>query len=205
MRETYAPVILARKTTRLQKETKNPALRSKLDTGMRTHHLLAQSVLRPLKLLLFSPIVLLLSLYVAFAFGLVFLLFTTFPLVFSEQYDFGAGVIGLSYLGMGVGFFLGLIVFATFSDKILKAKAAKNERPEAPSTPSQGDEESKPEEENASAPPKYKPELRLFLMACLAPVLPFGFFWYGWSAEEKVHWIVPILATGLIGVSHQDY
>lgn len=33
-----------------------------------------------------------------------------------------------------------------------------------------------------------------------APFLPAGLFIYGWTAEFKVHWIVPILATGLTGI-----
>jgi len=31
------------------------------------------------------------------------------------------------------------------------------------------------------------------------PFLPIGLFIYGWTAEYKVHWIVPIIATGIVG------
>lgn len=31
------------------------------------------------------------------------------------------------------------------------------------------------------------------------PLLPIGLFIYGWTTEYKVHWIVPIIATGLTG------
>ena len=30
--------------------------------------------------------------------------------------------------------------------------------------------------------------------------IPVGLFWYGWSTQEKIHWIVPIIGTGWIGV-----
>jgi hypothetical protein len=33
-----------------------------------------------------------------------------------------------------------------------------------------------------------------------APFIPASLFIYGWTAEFKVHWIVPILATGLTGI-----
>ncbi|OAL43343.1 MFS general substrate transporter [Pyrenochaeta sp. DS3sAY3a] len=183
MRETYAATLLARKTARLQKDTNNPSLRSRLDHGIAPGTLLAQSIIRPLRLLLFSPIVLLISLYTAFAFGLTFLLYTTFPRVFNQQYGFGTGVSGLAYLGMGIGFLLALIVFATTSDKILEAKTKKEEATS---------QESKNED--------YKPEYRLVFMAYFTFVLPVGFFWYGWSADRHAHWIVPILGTGLIGI-----
>jgi len=29
---------------------------------------------------------------------------------------------------------------------------------------------------------------------------PIGLFWYGWSAQVRVHWIVPIVGTVLIGM-----
>lgn len=193
MRETYAPVLLARKTAHLRKETNNPLLRSRLDKGIPTSRLIAMSIIRPFKLLLFSPIVLLISMYSSFAFGLTFILFTTFPAVFGETYHFSAGASGLAYLGLGIGFFLGIVTFSTFSDRILKAQTAK----ESPAGATQG---ASKEDKNTTVR-KFKPEHRLFLMVCLTPVLPVGFFWYGWSADAGVHWIVPILGTGLIGVS----
>lgn len=199
MRETYAATLLARKTARLQKDTNNPSLRSRLDRGISPDTLLAQSIIRPLRLLLFSPIVLLISLYTAFAFGLTFLLYTTFPRVFNQQYGFGTGVSGLAYLGMGIGFLLALIVFATTSDKILESKTRKEE---ATSQESKNEDADNARSKLASTPNtmKYKPEYRLVFMAYFTLVLPVGFFWYGWSADRHAHWIIPILGTGLIGI-----
>jgi MFS family permease len=117
--------------------------------------------------------VLLLSLFCAFVFGLIFLLFTTFPMVFEEQYGFSAGVSGLSYLGLGIGMGLGLVLFGALSDKLLQ----KNRQGESA-----------------------KPEGRLQLMVWFCPLVPIGFFWYGWSAYEHTHWIVPILGTFFIGL-----
>ena len=235
MRETYAPVILERKTARLRKVNNNPNLRSKLDRGIPASQILKRSIVLPLKLLLFSPIVGLISLYVAFAYGLTFLLFATFPAVFDEQYHFGPGVSGLAYLGMGLGYLIGIGIFTGFSDKLLEAQATKDalardaeiaqqeqRRPHEPVKDAEGetsnvetaskDGEKDVEiktgdlEQNTNGAPskqnfKFKPEYRLFLMLLLTPVLPIGFFWYGWSADKATHWIVPIIGTGVIGVS----
>jgi hypothetical protein len=238
MRETYAPVILERKAARLRKANNNPHLRSRLHKGISASQILKRSILLPLKLLLFSPIVGLISLYVAFAYGLTFLLFATFPAVFDEQYHFSPGVSGLSYLGMGLGYLIGIGIFVAFSDKLLEAQAAKdalardvevaqqeNERPNAAvkeaeretkdvETASKDAEEKDKDVERGTGDLgqntngtsgkesfKFKPEYRLFLMLLLTPVLPIGFFWYGWSADTATHWIVPILGTGVIGVS----
>ena len=45
-----------------------------------------------------------------------------------------------------------------------------------------------------------KPEYRLPLMVYFTPIMPIGFFWYGWSAVSKTHWIAPIIGTSLIGL-----
>ena len=44
-----------------------------------------------------------------------------------------------------------------------------------------------------------KPEYRLPLLWPGAITVPLGLFLYGWTAQYKVHWIVPILGTALLG------
>ena len=106
LRETYAFVILDRKTKRLIKETGNADLKSVLDTGRSPKDLFSTSIIRPMKMLFLSPIVFLMSLYMAIVYGYLYLLFTTFPRVFEGQYGFSSGSIGLTYLGVGVGSFV---------------------------------------------------------------------------------------------------
>ena len=45
-----------------------------------------------------------------------------------------------------------------------------------------------------------KPEYRMRVMMFFAPLVAIGMFWYGWSAKERIHWIVPILGTVPIGI-----
>ena len=163
-------MLLGWKAARLRKETGNAALVSKMDRGLPPRQLFLRAITRPTKLLILSPIVLLLSLLCAFLFGLLFLLFTTFPAVFEEQYQFSAGVSGLSYLGVGIGLAVSLGAFATLSDKLQKAL---------------GDSP--------------KPEGRLKPMMWVMPAVPVGIFWYGWAAEQQTHWIVPIIGTSFFG------
>ncbi|RYP05067.1 hypothetical protein DL765_009962 [Monosporascus sp. GIB2] len=44
-----------------------------------------------------------------------------------------------------------------------------------------------------------KPEYRLPTMVIGGLVMPIGLFIYGWTAEYKTHWIVPIIGTGYLG------
>ncbi|SCO84239.1 related to multidrug resistant protein [Fusarium oxysporum] len=174
MKETNYTVILQKKALRMRKQTGNEKLVAKLSRDETPGQMLARAIVRPLKLLIFSPIVLLVSLYTGILFGLIFLLFTTFPSVFQDVYGFNPGVAGLAYLGLGIGMSLGLLMFSVLSDKLLGRK--------------KGNEHVAP-----------RPEDRLLLMKWLGPITPLGLFIYGWTAENGVHWIVPIIGTFIVG------
>ena len=175
LRETYAPRILELKARRLRKETGNPNLRSKLDTGLSSKDLLIRSIVRPTKMLVFSPIVFLLSFYMAVVYGYLYLLFTTMTGVFERTYHFSSSNVGLAYLGLGIGMFTGLFITGATSDLVLKRLSAKN---------------------GGVA----KPEFRLPPLIPAAFMIPIGLFVYGWSADKAVHWIVPIIGTSFVGM-----
>jgi hypothetical protein len=82
MRETHPNTLLERKAVYLRRATGNPHLQSKLDCGLTKQQIIVAALVRPTKLLIFSPIVLVLSIYVALIFGLLYLLFATFSMVF---------------------------------------------------------------------------------------------------------------------------
>ncbi|EOD48443.1 mfs multidrug transporter [Neofusicoccum parvum] len=172
MSETYAIAILNKKVKRLRKETGNMALRSKLDVGLSTRDLFFFSIVRPTKMLFRSPIVFLLSLYVAVAYAYLYILFTTFTLIYKEQYGFNSGLAGLTYLGVGLGSVLGQWVYTVWGNRSVRAALAKGH---------------------------FTPEHRLPLMFPGAIAMPIGLFWYGWSVEKHTHWIVPIIGTVFIG------
>lgn len=174
LRETYPPVLLQRKTARLIRETGNAQLRSRLDTGGGARQLFWRSIVRPAKLLLLSPIVLAMSLYTGVAYGYMYLMFSTFTEVFEAQYGFPAKSTGLTFLGLGVGSLLGVVGVGAASDRLLKAKSR--------------------------ASGGMKPEYRLPPLVVGSVFMPAGLFMYGWSAQEKVHWIVPIIGTALVGI-----
>jgi len=187
MRETYAAVILQRKTLRLQKETGNLELRSKLDVGLSPKDFFMRSIVRPAKMLIFSPIVLATSLYIGVVYGYLYLLFTTFTIVFEETYGFSSGTVGLTFLGLGVGSLIGLAYFGIYSDRILKKKTAEADALAA---------------EAGKASAGMKPEYRLPPMLPGAFLIPVGLLLYGWTARYKVHYIVPIISTALIGIGN---
>ena len=53
-------------------------------------------------------------------YGIFYLMFATFPRFFGQTYHLKAGISGLAYLGLGVGFFLATIFGAKFADSMYK-------------------------------------------------------------------------------------
>ena len=126
-------------------------------------------------MLVFSPIISALFFYVAVVYGFLYLLFTTMSQVSGNQYNFTAGFVGLTYIGLGAGSTTGLLAMGRFSDVVSKHLAGGTKSP-------------------------LKPEFRLALMIPLSLALPIGLLWYGWTAEKKAHWILPIIGTGWIRI-----
>jgi hypothetical protein len=99
MSETSGTIILERKVKRLRAETGNDKLVSKLDIGLSPTELFKRSIIRPTKMLFCSTICFAISLYVAVTYAYLYILFTTFTVVFRDQYGWRGGVVGLSFLG----------------------------------------------------------------------------------------------------------
>lgn len=121
------------------------------------------------------------ALYVAITYGILYLLITTFSFVYSGQYGFDAGTVGLTFLPAGLGMMIGVVVFGQVSDGMVKR--------------------------NQALGATHRPEVRLapWLTIPCGLTLPVGLFLYGWTTEKGVHWIVPmigvvIFAAGLMGV-----
>ncbi|KAG8157541.1 hypothetical protein KVR01_012583 [Diaporthe batatas] len=182
--ETSHRIIIEKKVKRLRKETGRDDLRSCYDNTqgpkLSQKRILINGLIRPLKMLVLSPIVLLLTIYISFTYGTLYLLFTTIPSVFKQTYGFNTGLVGLVYLGLGVGTLLGWIVITLYSDKsVIKLAKANNG--------------------------EFEPEMRLAMSIGFSWLLPITFFWYGWTTHFKVHWICPILSlipygTGIMGL-----
>ncbi|KAK9450805.1 major facilitator superfamily domain-containing protein [Limtongia smithiae] len=175
--ETYAPQILRNKAARLRKETGNQNLYSIYENRNRsTRAVFGRTITRSIKLLMLSPVVLTLSIFVAFAYGEMYLLFTTITPVFEDQYGFSTSIVGLIYLGMGIGSMISIIIIINYSDRILLYLAKRSPTGEK------------------------RPEYRLPITILMSPLVAFGFLVYGWSVEYKVHWFVPTFGTFLVGL-----
>ena len=101
-RETYKVKIVRQKAKRLQKETHNPHLISRYDVEISSKGFIKRAIFRPFRMLITSPIIVILSFYSAIVYGSLFLVLTTITEVFETEYKFSTGPAGLSFLGIGM-------------------------------------------------------------------------------------------------------
>jgi DHA1 family multidrug resistance protein-like MFS transporter len=101
LRETYPPQILVSKAKMLRRRTKNWGIHAKQEEiEVDFRELVTKNFTRPLRMLFTERIVLLLSVYMAFIYGLLYLFLTAYPLVFQGVHRMSPGVGGLPFFGM---------------------------------------------------------------------------------------------------------
>ena len=63
-------------------------------------------------------IVQVLALYMAYVYGLLYLLISTFPILWEKLYGESVDIGGLNYIALAIGFFIGTQVCARFNNKV---------------------------------------------------------------------------------------
>ncbi|ETS79473.1 hypothetical protein PFICI_09326 [Pestalotiopsis fici W106-1] len=173
LKETYPPVILIEKAAELRRRTKNWGIHAKQEEiEVDFKELLQKNFTRPMRLLFFEPIVTLLSIYMAFIYGLLYLFLTAYPFVFQGVHHFNAGQSGLAFFGMIIGQLIAGTVVLLDQPRYQRKLAANNGVP--------------------------VPEWRLPVVIAGGVAFTGGIFWFGWSGyRADIHWIVPA-ASGLL-------
>lgn len=168
--ETYPPLILVTKASQLRRVTKNWGIHAKQEEiEVDLKELLVKNVSRPLRILFTEPIVLLISIYMAFIYGLLYTFLTAYALVFQGVYGFSPGVGGLTYFGLVAGEAIAFIVVVLMNPSYVRKLKANNNVP--------------------------VPEWRLPIVMIGAPIFAAGLFWFGWTGYQgTIPWIVPTLS-----------
>ncbi|CAK5262918.1 unnamed protein product [Mycena citricolor] len=175
LQETYSPYI----RLKLAKQSPDPEKAAAAHPALTQEHTslahyLWINVSRPAIMLFCSMICFLLSLYMAFMYGIYYLMFTVFSNLFTDTYGFNTGTNGLTYIGLGVGFLSATLFSAKYGNEIYIKLSEKNGG-------------------------VGEPEMRIPGLVFGSIVVPIGLFWYGWSAQAKIHWIMPIIGSGIFG------
>jgi len=175
LQETYPPIVLVDKASELRRRTQNWGIHAKQEEiEVDFRELVTKNFSRPLRLLVTEPIVLLLSIYMAFIYGLLYLFLTAYPIVFQQIHGMNEGVGGLPYFGMVLGMLIAG-AYIVFTQKDYNKKLAAN---------------------NGVTVPEWR--LPPAIMGGISFTI--GLFWFGWSGYRRdIHWIAPTLSGLLTG------
>ncbi|KNB02985.1 hypothetical protein FOXG_05602 [Fusarium oxysporum f. sp. lycopersici 4287] len=173
LQETYPPKILKVKARKLRKITGNRLLHTEFEQRDRTFlSLLLTNLKRPFRMLFTQPAIQITALYRAYLYGLMYLVFASFPMVWEQQYNQEPGRASLNYVSLGIGFVIGLQVSGPLIDKVYAMLKTRYNHPG-------------------------RPEFRVPLMFPTAVITPAGLVLYGVSAHLKLHWIIPNVGTAI--------
>ncbi|KAF2472291.1 benomyl/methotrexate resistance protein [Lindgomyces ingoldianus] len=176
--ETSSTNILYRRTRRLRKITGDERLTCEpeiMAEHMTGKDIVLMILVRPITLNFTEPMVFLLNLYIALIYGLLYIWFESFPIVFVEIYGFNLGQEGLAFLGLLVGALIALTCLFSWLYFY--------------------------QEKQFNSNGNLQPEKRLPPAMVGAFFVPICLFWFGWSARPSIHWIMPIIGSGFFSIA----
>ncbi|KAG9836457.1 putative multidrug transporter, partial [Aureobasidium melanogenum] len=175
LKETRGDVILARKAKRLRKEGRNAYAKSELNKDS-VLEMLKVSFKRPTKMLLTEYTVASFTLWVSFAWGLLFLFQSSITQTFSTNYGFSVFQTSLIQLSLSAGATIATIV-NPIQDQLYLRSAGRNKE----------------------SPGKPIPEARLYFSIPGSLIFTAGLFVYGWTSYTFVPWIAPAIGIAMVG------
>ncbi|EAW17076.1 putative MFS multidrug transporter [Aspergillus fischeri NRRL 181] len=177
LRETRPDVILKRRARKIRKETGRHVYAASELNAPSTMRLLKISFGRPARMLISEPVVQFFTLWISFAWGILYLFFSSVVQTYSTNYGWGVLATGLVQLAISVGAVIATAI-NPFQDWLYLRSAKRNtERPGRPI-----------------------PEARLYTSIPGSLLFTAGLFWYGWASQPDVHWIVPTIGITAAGI-----
>ncbi|KAK3675629.1 hypothetical protein LTR78_004713 [Recurvomyces mirabilis] len=159
-KETYGPVILVEKASQLRRLTRNWGIHAKQEeVEVDIKELLSKNLSRPIRILFTEPIILIITVYMSFIYGLLYLNLTAYGITYGQIYGFSLGVSGLPYFALLIGVVVGVSIVVGMNGGYVKKLKANNNIP--------------------------VPEWRLPLAMAGGIVFAIGLFWFGWAGYNK--------------------
>lgn len=175
--ETFAPMIMKKKAKRIRKETGDnrymaPADMVKLDA----RGLFKATFFKPFAMLVQEPMLLAITVYMSFIYGVLYLLFEAYPIVFQEGHGFNAGIQGLMFLPFFLGGVVAVALYMLLINPIYVRKVEKLEKGQ-----------------------RVPPEERMYVVMIAAPAIVIALFWFAWTSYPSISFWSPMLAGALLG------
>ncbi|CAJ2504754.1 Uu.00g121480.m01.CDS01 [Anthostomella pinea] len=174
LRESHAPTILRRKAKGLRKATGRVYYTefdvARLGLGER----LRIGLVRPFHLLVQEPIIQVMAVLLAYNFGVLYIVLSTFADLWIDIYHDSPALSGVRYLALVVGYTMAAQLGGRVTDRVWNHLKRKR---------------------NGEAAPEY----RVPLMLPGVILIPAGLIWYGWSAEKHLHWAMTEVGAAIFG------
>ncbi len=132
------------------------------------------TLIRPFSLNFTEPIFFCLNLYIALIYDLLYFWFESFVIVFVDTHDFTLGEESLSFRGIFAGTLIVISLFFLYRNHVQEPQFNEN-----------GD---------------IKNEIRLQPAFVGAFCIPICLFWFGWSSQPDIHWIMPIIGSAFFSI-----
>jgi multidrug resistance protein len=169
--ETYAPTLLSRRADKLRKETGDDKFVTEQDLDKRPFaQRMKVFLVRPFQLLFLEPIVLFISLYMSVLYGLLYMFFVAYPVVYQEGKHYSASKTGLMFIPIAVGVILSACCSPFVNRHYLSLCKKYNGHP--------------------------PPEARLVPMMISCWFIPIGLFIFAWSSYPALSWAGPAIGGG---------
>ncbi|RTE74697.1 hypothetical protein BHE90_010843 [Fusarium euwallaceae] len=178
--ETFRPVILKAKARKLRCETGDNRYWAPVEKMNRSHRkTVALALMRPFQLMFLEPMCLCLNLYSAILLGILYLFFGTLPQIFRINHGMNLWQSGLAFLGIIIGMIVAVTtnpIWVCIRSWLLRKH-----------------------DEGARKSGNSEPEFQLPPAIAGGVLIPIGLFWFAWTTQVTVHWIVPIAGSLLFG------
>ncbi|KAK2814053.1 hypothetical protein FQN50_000457 [Emmonsiellopsis sp. PD_5] len=172
--ETYTPTLLAKRAKKMREAEGNNRYVTEQDLDSRPlGEKLRLFLFRPFQLLFLEPIVFLFSLYMSVLYGLLYMFFIAFPIVYENGKGYSAGITGLMFIPLAIGVICSACCAPLINKQYLKISQKYNGRPPA--------------------------EKRLIPMMMSCWLIPIGMFIFAWTSYPRLHWIGPTIAGLPVG------
>ncbi|KAK4167107.1 major facilitator superfamily domain-containing protein [Cladorrhinum sp. PSN259] len=172
--ETYAPTILAARAKKLRQSTGDNGHVTEAELDPRPmKDRIAVFMIRPFQLLFRELIVFLISLYMSVLYGLLYMFFVAYPIIFEVRKGYSSGITGLMFIPIAVGVVLSAACAPWVNGHYLKQVAKYNGKPPA--------------------------EVRLIPMMLSCWFIPMGLFIFAWTSYARLSWVGPCLAGFPVG------
>ncbi|KAF3016035.1 hypothetical protein E8E15_005066 [Penicillium rubens] len=173
--ETFAPILLKKRAQKLRKAEDDPKYTTETELDARPMgEKLRIFLFRPFQLLFLEPIVLFISLYMSVIYGLLYMFFVAYPIVYMGGKGWSASNTGLMFIPLAIGVIFSACCAPFVNNHYLKVSVAYGGKPPA--------------------------EKRLIPMMWACWCIPSGLFVFAWTSYPDLHWMGPAMGGFLIGV-----